>query len=355
MADKRSGLHYLIVGAVAGVAVTTLWFYQAAKGEATQSIPPVQVLEAQTFESVVVAPGTVEPLSEEFRVGSALAGRLAEMKVQEGDWVAKGQVLAVLENDHLAARVAMAEAEVRAQEADLERLLNGARPQERREIKSVEDEAVAQLALAKANRDRLVSLAKSGYSSLEQLDQVKQEYAVAQARLATVRERLALINAPAREDEVSRAKANLALAKAKLEEARAIYEKSFVRAPIAGRILRRYKKPGEVLPELVETPIVSLGDTSILRVRAEVDERDVARLKAGFPAYVTADAFGSRKFKGQVVRIGQQLGRKGIRTDEPTERLDTKVLETLIELDPDTPLIPGLRVNAFIEAVRKPG
>jgi len=42
------------------------------------------------------------------------------------------------------------------------------------------------------------------------------------------------------------------------------------------------------------------------------------------------------------------LGHKNIRTDEPTERVDTKILETLIQLDPGTQLPDGLRVDAYI-------
>jgi HlyD family secretion protein len=47
------------------------------------------------------------------------------------------------------------------------------------------------------------------------------------------------------------------------------------------------------------------------------------------------------------------LGRKNVRTDEPTERVDTKILETLVELDPGTELPVGLRVDGFIDASSK--
>jgi HlyD family secretion protein len=49
-----------------------------------------------------------------------------------------------------------------------------------------------------------------------------------------------------------------------------------------------------------------------------------------------------------VVRVGQQLGPKNVRTDEPAEKVDTKILETLVELAPGAPLPDGLRVDAFI-------
>ena len=92
----------------------------------------------------------------------------------------------------------------------------------------------------------------------------------------------------------------------------------------------------------------TLGDTAGLRVRVDVDESDIGKVQVGQSAYVSAQAYGDRKFWGRVVRISQMLGKKNIRTEEPTERIDTKILETLIELQEDHKLPSGLRVNAFI-------
>jgi hypothetical protein len=44
------------------------------------------------------------------------------------------------------------------------------------------------------------------------------------------------------------------------------------------------------------------------------------------------------------------MGRKNIRTDDPTERIDTKILEVVLELDESKDLVPGMRVVAYIEA-----
>jgi HlyD family secretion protein len=68
----------------------------------------------------------------------------------------------------------------------------------------------------------------------------------------------------------------------------------------------------------------------------------------GQSVYVTADAYGDKRFTGTVVRVGERLGRKRIRTDNPAERDDTKVLETLVALDSDAKLPLDLRVTAFI-------
>src|SRR5207237_6120641 len=142
--------------------------------------------------------------------------------------------------------------------------------------------------------------------------------------------------------------AEVALARAALDEARAVLEKTYVRSPIDGVVFRRFRKAGESVSTQFDAPIVTLADRSRVRVRVDVDEGDVAHLRVGQPAYVTADAFGDRRFAGRIVRVGQMLGRKNVRTDEPTERVDTKILETLVELDDGRELPLGLRVQAFI-------
>ncbi|MFN7976642.1 MAG: HlyD family efflux transporter periplasmic adaptor subunit [Vicinamibacterales bacterium] len=95
-----------------------------------------------------------------------------------------------------------------------------------------------------------------------------------------------------------------------------------------------------------------MADVSRLRVRVEVDEVDVARLAMGAPATVTASAYGDRRFTARVIRIGRALGRKRLFTAEPRERIDTKVLETLLELEDGAVLPVGLRVDAAIDTAR---
>ena len=75
----------------------------------------------------------------------------------------------------------------------------------------------------------------------------------------------------------------------------------------------------------------------------------MAKIRVGQRASVTAAAYGGQKFLGRVIRVGQVLGRKNVRTEEPAERVDTKILETLVELDPGQRLPLGLRVDAFLE------
>ncbi|MGI8786222.1 MAG: HlyD family efflux transporter periplasmic adaptor subunit [Pyrinomonadaceae bacterium] len=123
-----------------------------------------------------------------------------------------------------------------------------------------------------------------------------------------------------------------------------------MRAPISGIVLRKRLKTGESVSPENPIGIVTVADACALRVRIDLDETDVAKIRENQTAYVTADAYGEKKFVAKVVRVGQILGRKNFRTERPTEKIDTKILEVLLELAPDQRLPLGLRVDAFIKA-----
>lgn len=302
---------------------------------------------------MVAGPGRVEPLSEELRINAQMSGRLREVAVQEGDRVVRGQLLAVLENDDFAARVALAEAELRLREAELRRVVNGARAQERQEALAAVKEAEAVLENARLEQRRRRTGYEQGVFAKDEADRAERELGVAQARRKAAQERYDLLQEGEREEDRARAEANVALARARVAEARAVYEKTFVRAPADGVVLRKRLKAGESYSDQQDTPVVILGDLSRLRVRMDVDEADIARLRLGQRAYVTADAFPGQKFWGTVVEIGQVLGPKNVRTEEPGEFVDRKVLETLIELEPGAALPPGLRVDAYVVLAEK--
>jgi ABC exporter DevB family membrane fusion protein len=300
--------------------------------------------------AVVAGPGRVEPFSEDIKIGSELSGRLKSVLVEEGDAIHRGQVLAELENADYRAEVESAKASVAAKEAALRKVINGARRQERDEAWSSVDEARAVMENAQSEWRRRQQLFAAGVVSREELDRYAREADVAKAKDQAAVEQHSLVDDHAREEDRSLAEADLQLAKSQLEEAEARYEKTFIRSPIDGSVLRKHHRSGESVSNssTVPDPILTIGDRKTLRVRVDVDETDVGKVQIGQKAYVTADAFGKQRFWGHVVRVGQQLGPKNVRTDEPTEKVDTKILETLVELDPGTQLPDGLRVDAFI-------
>ncbi len=300
--------------------------------------------------ALVAGPGRVEPFSEDIKIGSELSGRLKSVLVEEGDAIHRGQVLAELENADYRAEVESAKASVAAKEAALRKVINGARRQERDEAWSSVDEARAVMENAQSEWRRRQQLFAAGVVSREELDRYAREADVAKAKYQAAIEQHSLVDDHAREEDRSLAEADLQLAKSQFEEAQARYEKTFIRSPIDGSVLRKHHRSGESVSNssTVPDPILTLGDRKTLRVRVDVDETDVGKVQIGQKAYVTADAFGKQRFWGRVVRVGQQLGPKNVRTDEPTEKVDTKILETLVELDPGTQLPDGLRVDAFI-------
>jgi HlyD family secretion protein len=327
---------------------------EAARGDASQtgaegSFAPSASHSRFSRSRLVVAAGRVEPVSEELKIGSELDGRLKTVNVEEGQHVARGQVIAELVNNDYQARVDLAKAAIAQRDAALDRLRNGSRVEQRREAAANVREAEAVLAHADLERERRRALLNKGAISRMEFDTTDHDSNVAKARLEAARERLALIQDETRPEDLRRAEADLESAKAQLAEAQAALDKTFVRAPVSGVILRKTLKAGESVSGKGEPAIVTMGDTSRLRIRVDVDEDDVARIRVGQNAWVTADAYGERKFTGKVVRIGETLGRKNITTDEPREKKDTKILETLVELDAGQTLPVGLRVDAFIQ------
>lgn len=312
----------------------------SSSAAAAQTAPPSRL---------IIAAGRVEPASEEIDVGTEIDGRLRRVFVEEGDTVRAGQAVAEIENADFAARAAHARAVIAERQAGLDRANAGARPMQRREAKAQIREAEAVLENAVRERDRRAQLLDRGAISRAEYDSALREASVAQARLDAVLERHELIEDEVRPEDRRRAAAELERARAQLAEAEALLAKTIIRSPMNGVVLRKHRNRGESISTEDRLPLVTLGDISRLRVRAEIDETDVAAVRMGQPAYVTASAYGTRRFTGRVVRVGGILGRKKVMTDAPSERVDTRILETLIELDPGQELLPvGLRVDAFV-------
>jgi HlyD family secretion protein len=317
---------------------------------AAEAVPDVGPAKAGAERAQVAAQGRVEPVSEKFELAIGLVGTLKAVYVDEGDTVKKDQLLAELVNDDQKARVAETAAQVNWRKAQLEKLLNGARPQERQEAKAQFDKTEADVELAKQRVARKQPLGVRELQTQETLDQTISSLHVAQANDDANRAALDLINAPPRAEDVAIARANLALAEGNLAEQRALLDKMQLRSPIDGVVLERYLKTGETISVQPLLPILQIGDMRRLRVRAQIDETDVGRLQLGQRARVTAPAYPNRQFGGVIARIGQRMGPKTVRSDEPTEKNDTNILDVLIDLDdPGVRLPCGLRVNVFIE------
>jgi HlyD family secretion protein len=304
----------------------------------------------------IAAHGRVEGASEEIQLSFKIPGRIRAVFVEEGERVRRGQVLAELENDEQLARVEAERALLAKAEAQLAVLRAGARLEEKEHARAVLEEARAVAEHAEAAYHRAQRLYERGILSREELDRAEREWRTARARQEAARQQYERAFAGNRPEEIAAAEAEVQWARARLREAEAHVENTRLRAPCDGIILRRFVRPGEIVrPETLGHPILTMADDARLRVRAEIDETDVAKIRLGAPALITADAYRGEVFTGRVVRIGAAVGRKTLFGDDPAEKRDREILETWIELDPAARgrLVIGLRVDVIIELAKK--
>jgi HlyD family secretion protein len=344
---------FALLGAVlvAPLAMLLRWVTRDPFGIANQA----RVYRGK-IDAHIGARGRVEgATSQDIKLASRVVGRLREVAVNDGDPIRKGQVVAVLENDDLQAQVEQARANILRAQAALEKLKNGARPEERAASQAAMNEAQAAADNARQNYERSQKLYREGgIISQSVLDQAERDAKMAQARLESARENYKLIMAPPRAEDVAADQAELDLARAQLAQAQDNYNNTFVRSPVDGVVVKRYMNPGESISyESLYQPIVSVSDTTHLMVRTEIDETDIGKVQIGQRAVIRCDAFRGQTFYGHVVRVSGGLGPKRIQTDNPTEKIDMDVLESFVEVDPGTPLRVGLRVDVYIEMARR--
>jgi HlyD family secretion protein len=300
----------------------------------------------------IAAGGCVEPASEARELAATVVGRLT-MTVGEGDHVSAGELIAEVENEDLKAQLAAAVAAQSARANEFTRLKTGARPQEIAEAKAAVREAEAVAVHAKTNFERQSALGMKQIVSQEDVERAQADRDAAVAHRDLLAERLALLVAPPRYEDVGIAQANLDKAKEDIRAIKAAIEKTLIRSPIDGAVLKLSRKTGETVTYLPPTLIATVGDTKRLRIVADVDQADWARVTPGMTAWVTADAFSNTRFRGTVARRGDQAGTKKCVSDNPEERLDTKTVEVLIDLEPGVQLPIKSRVDIRIEESRQ--
>lgn len=341
---SRSALAGWAVALIAVAALMTQLGFgtrPAAKVEASakaESTPSVAV--------ALAAPGRVEGLTEVIEVGAGADGVLEDVRVREGQQVAAGEVLAVVACGDVEAERQAALAATESARQIRQRLLRGSRDEERRIAAAEVVSAKAVLKQAQTHYQRQSSLYETGDISRAAWEQAKRDVEVAEATLRAAKDHVALANAQALPEELARAEADIRAADNRAQAMTARVGKCAVRAPQAGRVLRVHLLPGETVSTVMPRPVISLADVSGLRVRAEIDERDLGRLRVGQAVTVSADAFPDKQFAGRVASFGALMGRKQVRTGDPAEKSDRDVLEVLVDLDErDERLVVGLRTT----------
>ncbi len=346
------------------------------------------------------------------QLGFKIAGRVEQCLVDEGDTVAKGQLLARLESVDQRIAVALAraaldqarsmrselEAGSRPQEITLARarvraaqqtvleLTRGSRVQEIEGAKSDLETALAavktaqaQLAQAKEDYDRFLTLYRQKGTSQQVFKSYETQYAVASSRAAeagtrvdAARQALSLKQEGPRSEQIERAKATLVQAQAELdlvvagprreridqatsqvdgaEQAvnQALQQLAYTElfAPMDGIILVRSAEPGEYVNP--STPVVTLADLERPWLRAFINELDLGRVRIGDKVLVTTDTYPGRTYPGTLSFVGSQaeFTPKSVQTFEERVKLMYRIKVDLT--NPQGELKAGMPADAVI-------
>ncbi len=342
---NRLRTSWVTLGVVSGALALGLALAIAASASGEHD--PKAVFQAT---DTIIAGGLVEPRSETRVIVPQLSGRIARIDVHSGDPVKAGQLLAELDNADYRAALASATAQVQLRSAELAKLRHGARPQDIEQARAVLYEARAQEALATSEARRREVLAQRKLISAEQAEQARAAAAVRRAQREKAAAAFAELVAGSRPEDIAAATAALAVAVAERDRAAAELEKTMIRSPVDGTVLKRPLNVGETVTALAPVPLALIGDLHELSVRADVSELDLSRIRVGARALISTDAFPGQSFPGKIVRISGIMGKRQAISDDPAERRDDKTLEALIELDGHPPLPIGLRVDVRIAA-----
>ncbi len=264
----------LIVLVAAGAA---WWFLLAPVVVTTYTIA------TGTVKAEVIGTGTLEARTSAV-VGPKIGGLITEVSADEGDRVTVGALLFRLEDNDIRQQVGMAEAEVAATAAGIDRL------------RAAQRKAEAVLVQAETNHMRTADLLTDDVGTQQELDRAFEALSVAEAELASTV--AAIIEGQMRLDS---AKRSLAFHSARLED-------TTVEVPFDGLVVRRDRDPGDVVT--TGASVFEVISTDEMWITAWVDETELASLQVGLPARVVFRSEPDVDYVGAVARVGREVDRE---------------------------------------------
>ncbi|MCR9297204.1 MAG: efflux RND transporter periplasmic adaptor subunit, partial [bacterium] len=241
------------------------------------------VVEEDVIQPEVLGTGTLEARVSA-TISPKVSGRIAGVLVDQGDRVTAGQLLVQLDDEELQQQVAIAEANVQAAVAALER------------IKTDKSRANVVLTQAQKNFDRVDELRKREATSESDLDQAAEALGIAVADVARA------------EAGINEGQKELIAAQKTLEYHRARLRDTQITAPFDGMVVARDREPGDVV--VPGSSMLTLISTDELWVSAWVDETEMGKLEQGQSARVVFRSQPELSLPGTVSRLGRQADRE---------------------------------------------
>jgi HlyD family secretion protein len=228
-----------------------------------------------------VAPGRVEAASKEIKIAAPVLGRIAQVLVRPNDNVFAGELLVRLDDADLQARLAIAETQVAIRKRARDEKAMPRKAAARREAEDAVADTERAVADASAALDRATTERHIGGGSDESVKSVRTGLASLQSKLVQQETDLRRIKAESNTPLPGPTEGDLNVARDELSLAYANLEKTRIRAPIVGTVLKVFANAGELAMPSPDQPLLLLADLSALQVQAELDERDIGQVHIG--------------------------------------------------------------------------
>ncbi|MBV6625145.1 MAG: efflux RND transporter periplasmic adaptor subunit [Rivularia sp. (in: Bacteria)] len=253
----------------------------------------IKTVKPSLLSASVQYTGSIHPY-QEVTVYPRIAGQLTNYSVYPGDKVSSGQALATLDAAEKITQVAEAAFSADSMESDLVASQIEVNEQ-RQEIARLK----AELEYQEKKRDRYALLVKEGAISQDQYDIEDTKTQTAQAALKTAQVKLRRLEA-----QVRSARSNVKQARAKSATASVMKGYTKIQSPIAGIVQERMADPGVVVQPSMG--ILKIGDYQRVRLRANVSQRDAAKIRVGTPIIAKVPGSNVKEITGRVTSIFPQ-------------------------------------------------
>lgn len=242
--------------------------------------------------------------------------RVEQLLAEEGDRVEKGRLLACLETVRLKLAIKAGEANVKAQQQIVNKLVSGSRKEEIKKAYAQVDAAVKRLHNSEITFRRLKALAAEKLTSRQKADDAEARMDVERAELKAQQENLNLVLAGPRKEDIDTAKARLEMFEAELDIARQNLADTRLYAPSDGVIRNRILERGDMASP--QRPVFTLSLLNPVWVRAYVAETNLGKLYPGMKAIVKTDSYPDKTYDGWVGYISPsaEFTPKSIQTSE---------------------------------------
>jgi hlyD family secretion protein len=212
-------------------------------------------------------------------VSAKVPGRLAELKVREGDVLKAGDTVAVIAIPEIEAKLAQVKAQERAAQAREDLANTGARVQEKDAARADWERAKAALALASKTYERVDALYREGLIPAQRHDEATAQLAAARKVTEAAAAKLSAVDEGARVEDKAAAKALVDQARGGVSEVSSLASESIVKTPAAGEVTRIVMEEGEVAP--AGFPLVLVTDLSDKWVVFNIREDELPGVEVG--------------------------------------------------------------------------